>query len=74
MKTDLHFQFPFAEKNMDMMRTRTCKHGQGHRNMDKDMETWTRTWKHARRGKHGRGHGNMDEDMAISTGTWEHGQ
>ncbi len=23
---------------------RTWKHGQGHENMDKEMETWTRTW------------------------------
>jgi hypothetical protein len=56
--------------------------------MDKDMETWTRTWKHGRghgnmdedmeawtrTWKHGRGHGNMDEDMEAWTNTWKHGR
>jgi hypothetical protein len=44
--------------------TKTWKHGQGHGNMDEDMEKWTRIW------KHGRGHGNMDEDTATLTRTW----
>jgi hypothetical protein len=36
--------------------------------MDKDIETWMRTW------KHGQGHGNMDKDMETWTRTWKHGQ
>ncbi len=42
--------------------------GQGHGNIDKNMETWTRTW------KHGQIHGNMDEDMETWTNTWKHGR
>jgi hypothetical protein len=36
--------------------------------MDKDMETWMRTWKHRRE------HGNMDKDMDIWTRTWRLGR
>jgi predicted glutamine amidotransferase len=35
-------------------------------NMDEDMETRMRTW------KHGWGLGNMEEDMEIWTRTWRH--
>jgi hypothetical protein len=35
--------------------------GQGHEDIDEDIETWTRTW------QHGRGYGNTDEDMATWT-------
>ncbi len=37
-------------------------------NMDKDMESWTRTWQHEQR------HENMDEEMETQTMTWKHGR